>query len=107
MNIFGGFSGEVNLVMRTGQGHSGLWCLTQQPLAVSLQNYDGFGYQWFYALLLLLATLRPWVICTRIVSQVQRKSSYCNYVVQEPGSVAKPGAHLFPSQIIIACSSDY
>lgn len=35
------------------------------------------------------------------VSQVQRKHSCSNNVAQEPGSVAKSGAHLFPSHIII------
>lgn len=99
MNIFGAFPGEVNMVMRTGQGHCGLWCLIQQPLAVSLLNYDGIGSQCFHRLLLLLATLRPWVICYRTVSQVRRKQS-CSNNVQEPGSVAKSGAHLFASHII-------
>lgn len=50
-------------------------------------------------LLLLLATLRSWVIGKRSVNQVQRKSRYSNNVGEEPGSVAKSGALLFPSHI--------
>lgn len=36
----------------------------------------------------VLATLRPWVIGNRTVSQVQRESSSSNNVVDKPGSVS-------------------
>lgn len=33
INISGVFQGEVNVVLRTGQGQCGLYCLIQHPLS--------------------------------------------------------------------------
>ena len=74
--------------------------------AVSLLNPDCIGSQWSHGffVVVVVSSWRPWVIGNRTVSQVQGNSSCSNHVADKPGSVAKSGAHLFPSHI--TCCSD-
>lgn len=89
------------MVMGTRRGRCRLQCLIQQPGAVPLLSHHNIGPQGSHAFCCGRQLIRGRRLSgNRAVSQ-QRKRSCSNNVAQEPESVAKSGAHLFPSHIII------
>lgn len=101
INIFGGFQGKVSVVMRTGQGQCGLWCLIQQPL----KQYLGW-------ITMALDSKGPTAFAVVSYSEAmddenrtrcpgQRKYSCSDSVTEEAGCFVKSGACLFPSHIVV------
>lgn len=82
-----------------------MWTLVFDSVAIKLYllNHDGIRSQWSQGFFgLSLATMRPWEMDNRTVSQVQRKSSCSNNVAKVAKSLQLMCFKIWSSSVSIS-----